>query len=104
MPIGHFVDGAVNNMFRCKMHNPANQIRQRSFIQIKEGQMVAQRSTRMGFLSGLLPNSKPSKPTAKGNAAAFKAGAKSFNANNGATPDLRRVVRLSLENDTRSKK
>lgn len=66
--------------------------------------MVARRSARMGFLSGLFANSKPSKPTAKGNAAAFKAGAKAFSANNGATPDLRRVVRLSLENDVRFKK
>jgi hypothetical protein len=65
--------------------------------------MVAVRSTRKGFL-GVFGGSKPAKPTARGNAAAFKAGAASFKASNGATPDLRRVVRLSLENDIRPKK
>lgn len=61
--------------------------------------MVAHRTPTRRGLKGLLGLGKPGKPTARGNAAAFKAGAKSFRASKGATADLRRVVRLALEND-----
>lgn len=60
--------------------------------------MVAVRSTRKGFFS-LVLGTKPVKPSARGNAAAFKAGAKAFKASNGPTPELERVVMMALKND-----
>lgn len=66
--------------------------------------MVALRSTRQGWFGGLFGGGKPAKPTSRGNAAAFKAGARSYKANKGPTPELLRVVRLSLENDVSFKK
>jgi len=65
--------------------------------------MVALRSPRNGWL-GFLTGGKSAKPTARGNAAAFKAGARSYKAHKGPTPELLRVVRLSLENDSTFKK
>ena len=61
--------------------------------------MVALRSAPKGWFGWL--TRKPTKPTARGNAAAYKAGEKAFKARNGSTPDLQRVVRLSLEHDAR---
>ncbi len=66
--------------------------------------MVALRSTPTKGLKSFFGGGKPAKPSARGNAAAFKAGAKAFKATNGATPDLRRVVRLSLQHDVARKK
>ena len=66
--------------------------------------MVALRSTPSKGLWGFFGGGKPAKPSARGNAAAFKAGAKAFKATNGATPDLRRVVRLSLQHEAARKK
>jgi len=66
--------------------------------------MVALRLTPQKGLFSFFGGGKPAKPTARGNAAAFKAGAKAFKATKGATPDLRRVVRLSLQHEVALKK
>ena len=59
--------------------------------------MVALRSSRfLGFLNG-----KP-KPSANGNAAAFKAGQKSFK-KNGSTPSLQHAVMMSFRHDAKNK-
>ncbi len=67
--------------------------------------MVALRSTTpTRGLRSFFGGRKPAKPSARGNAAAFKAGEKAFKATNGATADLRRVVRLSLQHEVAPKK
>lgn len=45
---------------------------------------------------------KPAKPNARGNAVAFKAGAKAFKKSKGSSPDLQKVMLLALENEARS--
>jgi hypothetical protein len=66
--------------------------------------MVTLRSTQSRGLFSFFGGGKPAKPTSSGNAAAFKAGEKAFKATKGATPDLRRVVRLSLQHEAARKK
>lgn len=62
--------------------------------------MVALRSTRKGFMG--LFSGKPEKPSARGNAVAFKAGEKSFK-KNGSTPSLQHAVLMSFQHDAKHK-
>lgn len=59
--------------------------------------MVALRARR-GFWNIL---AKPAKPSARGNAVAFKAGKKAFKKKGGSTPELQHVVFLALQSDDR---
>ena len=59
--------------------------------------MAALRSDRSGLFSFF--GAKPAKPSARGNATAFKVGARACKASKGPTPELRRLMRLSLEHD-----
>lgn len=56
---------------------------------------MAVRSARTGF--GLW-RAKPPKPSFRGTKAAFEAGEKVFKKTKGATPDLRRVVKMHFAN------
>lgn len=65
--------------------------------------MVA-KPARRGLLYRLymLFGRKPARPSARGNAVAFKLGNRAFRKSGGASPDLQRVVRMSMQSEARA--